>query len=184
VASAIINSCGNSKRYTDDQRSPASPDRGARGHGHSRAEARLLSLAYSFEHAPHVRRRPRSRRRCLPSGNSRGRRRRNAGCFLAPSAASRCRPAISSVCSIRRPMQRGSRRQHGRQCLGAERDEMRTSGLINFYEEEGCVVRRGKRQGEPMKPLTKQGREPSSGGAPASALTAGAGPAQSSYRRQ
>jgi len=38
----------------------------------------------------------------------------------------------------------------------AKRIEMRMSGLIDLYEEEGCVVQRGKRQGEPMKPLTKQ----------------------------
>jgi integrase len=29
------------------------------------------------------------------------------------------------------------------------------TALINFYEEEGCVVQRGARQGEPMKALTK-----------------------------
>jgi integrase len=38
----------------------------------------------------------------------------------------------------------------------AKRAEMRMSGLIDLYEEEGCVVQRGKRQGAPMKPLTKQ----------------------------
>lgn len=38
----------------------------------------------------------------------------------------------------------------------AKRLEMRMSGLIDLYEEEGCVVQRGKRQGVPMKPLTKQ----------------------------
>jgi integrase len=38
----------------------------------------------------------------------------------------------------------------------AKRAEMRMSGLIDLYEEEGCVVQRGKRQGVPMKPLTKQ----------------------------
>lgn len=38
----------------------------------------------------------------------------------------------------------------------AKRAEMRMSGLIDLYEEEGCFVQRGKRQGAPMKPLTKQ----------------------------
>jgi integrase len=38
----------------------------------------------------------------------------------------------------------------------AKRREMRMSGLIDLYEEEGCFVQRGKRQGVPMKPLTKQ----------------------------
>ena len=38
----------------------------------------------------------------------------------------------------------------------AKRREMKIKGLIDLYEEEGCVVQRGKRQGEPMKPLTKQ----------------------------
>lgn len=38
----------------------------------------------------------------------------------------------------------------------AKRAEMRMSGLIDLYDEEGCVVQRGKRQGVPMKPLTKQ----------------------------
>jgi integrase len=33
---------------------------------------------------------------------------------------------------------------------------MRMSGLIDLYEEEGCFVQRGKRQGAPMKPLTRQ----------------------------
>jgi integrase len=38
----------------------------------------------------------------------------------------------------------------------AKRAEMRLSGLIDLYEEEGCFVQRGKRQGAPMKPMTKQ----------------------------
>jgi integrase len=38
----------------------------------------------------------------------------------------------------------------------AKRAEMRMSGLIDLYEEEGCFVQRGKRQGAPMKPLTKK----------------------------
>jgi hypothetical protein len=38
----------------------------------------------------------------------------------------------------------------------AKRREMKMSGLIALYEAEGCVIQRGKRQGEPMKPLTKQ----------------------------
>ena len=37
-----------------------------------------------------------------------------------------------------------------------KRLEMRISGLIDLYEEEGCCVQRGMRQGDPMKPLTKQ----------------------------
>jgi integrase len=40
--------------------------------------------------------------------------------------------------------------------LRAKRAEMRMTGLIDLYEEEGCFVQRGKRQGAPMKPLTKQ----------------------------
>lgn len=38
----------------------------------------------------------------------------------------------------------------------AKRAEMKINGLIDLYEEEGCFVQRGKRQGMPMKPLTKQ----------------------------
>ena len=38
----------------------------------------------------------------------------------------------------------------------AKRREMKISGLVDLYEEEGCVIQRGKRQGPPMKPLTKQ----------------------------
>lgn len=38
----------------------------------------------------------------------------------------------------------------------AKRMEMKMSGLIDLYEEEGCFIQRGKRQGAPMKPLTKK----------------------------
>jgi integrase len=38
----------------------------------------------------------------------------------------------------------------------AKRREMKISGLIDLYEAEGCVIQRGQRQGQPMKPLTKQ----------------------------
>ncbi|WP_242128462.1 site-specific integrase [Sphingobium sp. Sx8-8] len=37
-----------------------------------------------------------------------------------------------------------------------KRAEMRISDLIDLYEEEGCYIQRGKRQGTPMKPLTRQ----------------------------
>ncbi|MGE4305146.1 MAG: tyrosine-type recombinase/integrase [Novosphingobium sp.] len=37
-----------------------------------------------------------------------------------------------------------------------KRREMRVDELIDLYEKEGCYIQRGKRQGEPMKPLTKQ----------------------------
>jgi len=37
----------------------------------------------------------------------------------------------------------------------AKRREIRVTELIDRYEEEGCVVQRGLRQGEPMKPNTK-----------------------------
>ena len=30
------------------------------------------------------------------------------------------------------------------------------SALVDLYESEGCVIRRGKRQGEPVKPRTKE----------------------------
>ena len=40
--------------------------------------------------------------------------------------------------------------------LAARRREMTMAALIDFYEKHGCVVQRGKRIGEPMKPLTKQ----------------------------
>lgn len=39
--------------------------------------------------------------------------------------------------------------------LAARRREMNMAALIDFYETHGCVVQRGKRIGEPMKPLTK-----------------------------
>jgi integrase len=39
--------------------------------------------------------------------------------------------------------------------LAARRREMTVTALIDFYETHGCVVQRGKRIGEPMKPLTK-----------------------------
>jgi len=39
--------------------------------------------------------------------------------------------------------------------LQAKRREMTMTALINLYEKEGCVIQRGKRQGEPMKLLTK-----------------------------
>jgi len=43
---------------------------------------------------------------------------------------------------------------------GAERNskrrEMKVAALVDLYEEEGCYIQRGVRQGEPMKPLTKQ----------------------------
>ena len=38
----------------------------------------------------------------------------------------------------------------------AKRMEMNMAGLIDLYEEEGCFIQRGKRQGAPMKPLTKK----------------------------
>jgi integrase len=38
----------------------------------------------------------------------------------------------------------------------AKRMEMKMAGLIDLYEEEGCFIQRGKRQGAPMKPLTKK----------------------------
>ncbi|OYX52367.1 MAG: integrase [Sphingomonas sp. 32-66-10] len=38
----------------------------------------------------------------------------------------------------------------------AKRKEMRVGALIDLYEKEGCFVQRGKRQGQPMKPLTKK----------------------------
>ncbi len=37
----------------------------------------------------------------------------------------------------------------------AKRLEMRMSGLVDLYEEEGCYIQRGKRLGEPMKERTK-----------------------------
>ncbi|MDM7928816.1 tyrosine-type recombinase/integrase [Blastomonas fulva] len=38
----------------------------------------------------------------------------------------------------------------------AKRGEMLVSDLCKLYEERGCFVQRGKRMGEPMKPLSKQ----------------------------
>jgi len=38
----------------------------------------------------------------------------------------------------------------------AKRAEMKMSGLVDHYEKEGCFIQRGKRQGQPMKPLTKK----------------------------
>lgn len=40
--------------------------------------------------------------------------------------------------------------------IKAKRKEMRISDLIDLYEKEGCYIQRGKRQGEPMKPLSRQ----------------------------
>src|SRR3546814_10805205 len=40
--------------------------------------------------------------------------------------------------------------------LKAKRKEMRIAELVDLYEKEGCYIQRGKRQGEAMKPLTKQ----------------------------
>lgn len=37
-----------------------------------------------------------------------------------------------------------------------KRREMNIAALVDLYEEEGCYIQRGLRQGEPMKPLTKQ----------------------------
>lgn len=37
----------------------------------------------------------------------------------------------------------------------AKRSEMLVSDLCKLYEKRGCVVQRGKRRGEPMKPLSK-----------------------------
>ncbi|WP_349956582.1 site-specific integrase [Rhizobium sp. ZPR3] len=39
--------------------------------------------------------------------------------------------------------------------LQAKRREMTMTALVDLYEKEGCVIQRGKRQGEPMKPKTK-----------------------------
>lgn len=38
----------------------------------------------------------------------------------------------------------------------AKRLEMKMSALVDLYEKEGCFIQRGKRQGQPMKPRTKQ----------------------------
>jgi len=37
-----------------------------------------------------------------------------------------------------------------------KRKERTVAELIDLYEKEGCYIQRGKRQGEPMKPLTKK----------------------------
>lgn len=37
-----------------------------------------------------------------------------------------------------------------------KRRELSISDLVDLYEEEGCYIQRGKRQGEPMKELTKR----------------------------
>lgn len=39
--------------------------------------------------------------------------------------------------------------------LKAKRAELTLAEAIDFYEEEGCIVQRGIRQGDPMKPATK-----------------------------
>jgi len=39
--------------------------------------------------------------------------------------------------------------------LQAKRREMTMSALVDLYEKEGCVIQRGKRQGDAMKPRTK-----------------------------
>jgi integrase len=39
--------------------------------------------------------------------------------------------------------------------LQARRREMTIAALIDVYEKDGCVIQRGNRQGEPMKPKTK-----------------------------
>jgi hypothetical protein len=36
-----------------------------------------------------------------------------------------------------------------------KRRQMKMAALIDLYEAEGCVIQRGKRQGEAMKPRTK-----------------------------
>jgi integrase len=38
----------------------------------------------------------------------------------------------------------------------AKRKEMTVGELLKLYEAEGCFIQRGKRQGQPMKPATKQ----------------------------
>ena len=37
-----------------------------------------------------------------------------------------------------------------------KRKELFVSELIDLYEEEGCFIQRGKRQGQPMKPMSKK----------------------------
>lgn len=38
----------------------------------------------------------------------------------------------------------------------SKRKEMKIADLVDLYEAEGCYIQRGVRQGEPMKPLSKQ----------------------------
>jgi integrase len=38
----------------------------------------------------------------------------------------------------------------------ARRREMTIADLLNLYEQKGCVIQRGFRQGQPMKPMTKR----------------------------
>lgn len=40
--------------------------------------------------------------------------------------------------------------------LSAKRKEMSVGALVDLYEAEGCFIQRGKRIGQPMKPLTKK----------------------------
>jgi integrase len=40
--------------------------------------------------------------------------------------------------------------------LAAKRKEMNIAALVDLYEAEGCFIQRGKRIGQPMKPLTKK----------------------------
>jgi integrase len=40
--------------------------------------------------------------------------------------------------------------------LNAQRSELDVNGLLDLYERQGCVIQRGTRQGQPMKPLTKR----------------------------
>lgn len=39
--------------------------------------------------------------------------------------------------------------------LASRRREMTIAALIDYYEKHGCMIQRGKRMGQPMKPLTK-----------------------------
>ena len=80
------------------------------------------------------------------------------------------RAATQRVVTIGRfgPLTPDQARKHARTILGgaaagsdpaaelqAKRREMTMRALIDLYEAEGCVIQRGKRQGEPMKPRTK-----------------------------
>jgi integrase len=38
----------------------------------------------------------------------------------------------------------------------ARRREMTVAELVDLYEQKGCVIQRGSRQGQPMKPMTKR----------------------------